>query len=64
MPSREGDKGGNAIRKRRAQDVEASDDIIVHGTHPFFGAIWFSLLLPLRQLALLFEFLNLHLNQF
>lgn len=49
MPSPEGDKGGKAIGERRAQDVEASDNIIVHGTHPSFGAVWFSLLLPLRQ---------------
>ena len=49
MSSPEGDKGGNAIRERRAQDVEATDDIIVHGTHPSFGVIWLSLLLSLRQ---------------
>ncbi len=64
MPSSEGDKRGNAIDKRRAQNVEASDDIIVHGSHPSFGVIWLSLLFALRQLSLLFEFLNRSLNQF
>ena len=60
MPSPEGDKRGNAIPESRTQDVEATDDIIVHGSHPSFGVVWLSLLLALRQLPFFFNTLRCH----
>lgn len=34
MPSPEGDKRGDAIRESRTQDIDATDDMIVHGSRP------------------------------
>jgi hypothetical protein len=48
MSSREGYKRGNAIPESRAQDVHATDDMIVHGVTPSIrGRMAFSSISPL-----------------
>ena len=55
MPSPEGDKRGNAIHESRAQDIDATDAVIVHGSHPPFGSYGFLFYLPFGSSLFFFK---------